>query len=263
MSSLILYSISNRVARIRLNRPDKRNALTRAMLEQLLAAVKSVAADAEARVCVLEAAGQVFCAGMDLGEMQSRATQADADTEWQRDSETYCHLLYEIYAMTVPTIAAVQGPALAGGVGLALACDMTVAAHCAFFCLPEPVRGISAAIVTPLLVHRVGFGAARQLLLSLEKYSADRARLIGLVGDVVANDQVTTRVDEIVASVLSGSPMALATTKKFLAEQMGGDMREQLRQAAVISAAARRTADAREGLDAFLMKRKPRWMEAE
>lgn len=261
MNSLILHSISHQVARIRLNRPDKRNALTRDMLEQLQAAVKSVAQNPDARVCILDAAGQVFCAGMDLGEMQTRALGQDAEAELRRDSEMYCELLCEIFSLPMPTIALVQGPALAGGVGLALACDMTVAAHAAFFCLPEPARGITAAIVAPLLVHRVGYGSARHLLLSLEKCPADRALRTGLATDVVPNHELTTRVDEIVASILGGSPKALAISKRHLAEFAGQDICDQLRRSVAVSAAARSTSDAREGLDAFLMKRRPQWVE--
>ncbi len=214
MAPLIIRSCQHGVARIRLNRPDKRNALTRAMLQELLAAVRSVASNQEARVCIVEADGPVFCAGMDLGEMQSRAESADANAQWQMDSDVYCDLLNELYSLDIPTIAAVQGAAVAGGVGIVLACDMTVVADTAFFALPEPVRGITAAMVTPLLVHRVGFGAARNLLLTLERCAAERAVHIGLANDAVAGERLASRVDEMAASVLSGSRTALCADKE-------------------------------------------------
>lgn len=247
------------VARCTLTRPDKRNALKRATLEQLSAAVDHVTAWPEARVLVLAAEGGVFCAGMDLGEMQERAQAADSQSEWQRDSEIYCDVLTKILSLPIPTVAAVSGPALAGGVGLVLACDLVVARDDAFFALPEPVRGITAAMVTPLLIRRVGAGSATSLLLSGERWTAARALATGLCHDVIAENEFETRIETLLQHILSGSRSALAITKQHIDRIAGAGLIEALRESMQVSATARETADAREGLQAFLEKRKPSW----
>jgi methylglutaconyl-CoA hydratase len=160
------------VARLTLCRPQKRNALTRGLLAELQAGVNAAAADETVRVLLLEAEGPVFCAGMDLGEMQDRAGRDDARELWQEDTLVYRRLVESLFRLPVPTIAVVQGPVLAGGVGLVLACDVVLAAESAFFALPEPKRGITAAVVTPLLTYRIGPGGAGYLLLSGRNVSA-------------------------------------------------------------------------------------------
>ena len=166
MDTFVESSIESGVGRIKLNRPQKRNALTRGFIEQLSAAVEELSGNESLRVLILQAEGSVFSAGMDLGEMQERAQSEDGKQEWQRDSEVYAKLLLSLYRLEVPTIAVMQGPALAGGVGLILACDFVVASETAFVMLPEPARGITAAnkeearsgyahrsIITPTLVR--------------------------------------------------------------------------------------------------------------
>ncbi len=262
MENFVKTELEAGVGRIILDRPDKRNALKREFIEQLLAAVVALKSDDSLRVLVLQAEGSVFCAGMDLGQMQDRAQSADSKQEWQRDSEVYCQLLIELYELSVPTIAALQGPVLAGGVGLVLACDLIVAADRAFFMLPEPIRGITAAMVTPLLIHRVGAGPAAQLLLSNERMSAIRAMKIGLCYDVVADHELNKRVETLVGSMLAGSKSALAITKQHLADCSNGTLVDQIKMSMQVSAEARETADAREGLAAFLEKREPAWQRA-
>lgn len=259
MGQFTKLTIANGIARLQLDRADKRNALKRETLEEISAAVAAVEGDSSVRVFVLEAAGAAFCAGMDLGEMQSRAQSADGRSEWARDSQVYRDALRAIFNLPVPTIAAVGGAAVAGGVGLVLACDLVVATQGAFFYLPEPMRGITAAMVAPLLVHRVGPGPAGQLLLSGERWPAEAALARGLCLDVVAEEQLQARVDVLIKAIFTGSREALAITKRHLLNMSGISLDEVLEQSMQISAAARETGDAREGLAAFLEKRKPNW----
>ncbi len=259
MESLTRFEQHGPIARLTLTRPNKRNALKRETLEQLHEHLRSLAAAIEPRVLVLAAEGDVFCAGMDLGEMQQRANSPDSFAEWQKDSEVYCDVLAQLYSLSIPTVAAVSGPALAGGVGLVLACDLVIASNRAYFMLPEPMRGITAAMVTPLLLHRVGPGPAASLLLSGEKWSAERGLQIGLCHDVVAPERFQERLDALTQAMLSGSREALAITKRHLDQMVGGRMLQLLRESMTVSAEARQTADAREGLQAFLEKRKPAW----
>lgn len=263
MYEFIEVGFGDGVGRLTLNRPDKRNALKRDFINEIQAGIDQLKQHgSELRLFVLAANGSVFCAGMDLGEMQQRAQADDGAAEWQRDSEVYCDLLAEIVQLPVPTVAAVSGPALAGGMGMILACDMLIASDNAFFMLPEPMRGITAAMVTPLLIHRVGAGPASFMLLSGERISAESARQMNLCHDVVPADQFDQRIEALVGAVLTGSRSALAITKEHVANCIDTHLIEQLKMSVSVSARARQTDDAREGLAAFLEKRKPKWQPA-
>jgi len=245
---------------LRLNRGERRNALTRQMLSDLNDVLARIEQLPNARVLVLQAAGSVFCAGMDLGEMQQHASAPDREQQWQLDSELYCQVLTRLFRLPLPTIAQVQGPALAGGIGLVLACDMVLCAEDAFFALPEPVRGIAAAIVTPFLIFRVGHGVAGQWLLSGQRISAKIASSAGLCYTVAGGTDLSEQVDRLVIDVLSGAPAALAITKRHWQECSGAaNVVAQAQASIAVSAEARQTADAREGLAAFLEKRPPTW----
>jgi len=258
--TLISKSIESGVATVTLCRSEKRNALSRELLRQLSAAVSEVLDDSGTRVLVLNAEGKVFCAGMDLAEMQARASSEDGQKEWMQDSQDYCDLLVALYTASVPTIAALQGPVLAGGVGMVLACDFVISVEEAFIALPEPQRGITAAMVTPLLVHRVGAGPAGHLLLSGRRQSAADAAKTGLVYQVVsAGSSLADSVKLLTESIMLGSPEALAITRRHLNDVGGNDLVTRIRQSIEVSATARASDDAREGLAAFLEKRKPNW----
>jgi methylglutaconyl-CoA hydratase len=159
----------------------------------------------------------------------------------------------------MPVLAVVQGPAVAGGLGLVLACDLVIAADTATFSLPEPKRGITAAIVTPLLAYRAGTAAASHLLLSGQSLDAKGARQTVLCQSVVEAAQLQAAAEELVRSILSGAPGALAVTKQQLRDCAAVDVLAQLKQAVAVSAQARETTEAREGLAAFMEKRPPAW----
>ena len=258
-SPFVQFEIIEGVATVTLSRPEKRNALNRVFIEQLLHVITRLKSDETLRVLKLAAQGTVFCAGMDLSQMQERAAAGDGNQQWLEDSRIYCQLLSELFDLPVPTIAVVQGPVLAGGVGLVLACDLIVASEDAFFMLPEPIRGITAAIVTPLLVYRAGTGVAGQMLLGGERISAHRAEQVGIYYTTVSHERLPQRCDQLVSSILTGSKSAWAMTKEHLSDCSRFKVLEQLEASIQISATARETADAREGLAAFLEKRKPAW----
>ena len=259
MSEVITQNESDGTCYIKLNRPAKRNALTRDLIESLLSAVKSVQENSSARVLILQGEGTVFCAGMDLKQMQERASDPNAKSLWEEDARIYRELLETLFNLPMPVIASVAGPALAGGFGLVLACDFIIASQEAFFSLPEPKRGIAAAVVTPFLIHRVGAGIANQWLLSGENISAERALMSGLCYQVTDPDHLLTATHALVQSILTGAPSALATTKKHLIDCLPADFKKLLDLSMEVSAKARETDDAREGLAAFLEKRPPKW----
>jgi methylglutaconyl-CoA hydratase len=200
---------------------------------------------------------------MDLAEMQFRAAEPDARDLWQADTRAYRDLLVALLTAPVPTLAAVQGPAVAGGLGLVAGCDLVLAADAATFALPEPQRGITAAIVAPLLVHRVGPGAAGYLLLSGRRWTAGEAQRAGLCHELCPGDQFTERRDELIESVLRGGPSALRLTKRHLLETAGRHLVAEIDAAMQLSAQAREGDEAREGLSAFLERRSPVWFPAQ
>lgn len=247
------------IARVILNRPDKRNALNRDLVNRLATAVGELEQDDSIRVLILTGAGSVFCAGMDLAEMQSRAVDPNATSEWNRDTDDYRRLLERLFRCQKPTVAVMNGPALAGGVGLVLACDMVLASSDSFLSLPEPRRGITAAVVSPLLTYRVGTGPATYMLLSGRRLPVEVAHRWGLVHEVVPTADLADAEKSLCREILTGAPSALATTKKLLLDQTGGSVLESMRHATEVSARAREADDAREGLAAFLEKRFPSW----
>ena len=257
---LVQFGVEHGVARIVLDRPQKRNALSRELIAQLAAAVDQARGNDSVRLLTLSAEGSVFCAGMDLAEMQERASQPDATELWQQDTEVYRELLYSLFTLPVPTLAVVPGPALAGGLGLVLACDIVLVAESAYFSLPEPKRGITAAVVSPMLIHRVGTGASTWMLLSGGNISAQDAHRIGLCHELAADaEALAEREAALTASILSCAPSALRMTKELLHTIAASALPAQLDAGMAVSAAARETTDAREGLAAFLGKRKPGW----
>lgn len=257
--SLILLDVSDGIARLTLNRPHKRNALTREMLAELLGRLKEISGRSDVRCTVLSSSGPWFCAGMDLMQMQAAAALQDAALVWQSDTQLYLDVVKTVFELPMPTLSIVQGGAVAGGLGLVLACDMTLASVSATFALPEPKRGITAAVVTPLLVHRTGPGAAAFVLLSGEVLDARQAQQIGICHVVAENDRFDAAAAGLLRSILSGAPAALAVTKRLLRAVATSDFAEQLAQAANVSARARESAEAREGLAAFLEKRPTAW----
>ncbi len=244
-----------------LNRPDKRNALTRQMLADVCQALDDLHQERAVRAVILTGAGTAFCAGMDLGEMHATAQQPQADAwqQWHEDAVAYRELLDKLLVYPKPIIAAINGPAVAGGVGLIAAADLVVAAESAKFSLPEPRRGIVAGIVSPLLVFRVGASHAANLLLTCRTIDTAEAQRIGLVHEVVAGDQLLGRAHALAQEVAKGAPEAVLLTKRLLNETIGEHLGTLLSAGAAASATARTTDAAAEGLAAFLEKREPKW----
>jgi methylglutaconyl-CoA hydratase len=243
-----------------LNRPDKRNALSRQMIADLLQAFDDLHQERKVRAVILTGAGSAFCAGMDLAEMQSAADRPDAFQQWHDDAVLYRELIDKMLLFPKPIIAAVNGPAVAGGAGLALASDLVVATPAAKFSLPEPRRGVVAGIVSPLLVFRVGASHAANLLLTARIIEPAEAQRIGLYHEVVADELVWARAQELAGEIARCAPEAIQLTKKMLNETIGEHLGTLLSAGAAASATARTTDAAREGLAAFLEKREPRWL---
>jgi methylglutaconyl-CoA hydratase len=243
-----------------LNRPDKRNALSRQLLADIGQALDDLHQERSVRAVVLTGAGSSFCAGMDLAEMQATSQQPDAFSQWHADAVQYRELIDKMLRFPKPIIAAVNGPAVAGGTGLVLASDIVLAASEAKFGLPEPKRGVVAGMVAPLLVFRLGASHAANLLLTGRLIDSGEAHRIGLAHEVVKAELVWARAQEIAAEIATSAPESIQLTKRLLNETIGEHLGTLLTAGAADSATARTTESAREGLAAFLEKRPPKWL---
>ncbi len=257
MSSLLVTRHdSGPVAVITLNRPEQRNALSRALVARLRDALDVVAVDSAIRAVVLTGAGACFCAGMDLKEAVDLEYLPEAELETIAILQEFADTIQKLHSLPKPTVAAVNGDALAGGAGLMSACDLAVAVETARIGYPEVRRGLVPAIVIHDLCRQVGDRRSRQLLLTGELISSKEARDWGLVTAVTAGNALEEAI-AIARRFAECAPSALATTKLLIDE--AASRPRDLRGAAAVSAACRVAAEAREGMRAFREKRPPGW----
>lgn len=242
-----------------LQRPEKRNALTRELLDEIRQAFSDLHQERSVRAVIITGAGSAFCAGMDLGQMQETAQAENASEMWFHDADLYRDVLETMLRFPKPIIAAVNGPAIAGGMGLVLGCDLVLAAPSATFGLPEPKRGIVAGLVSPLLAFRLGGSQAARLLLTAQTIDVQEAHRISLVHEVVDHDALWARAHAIAGEVAQCSREAIQLSKRMLNETIGEHLFTLLSAGAAASATARTTEAAEEGLAAFLEKRAPKW----
>ena len=259
MEPTVKIKVHDQAGTIILNRPDKRNALSRDLLTNLQQAFEDLHLEKRVRAVILTGAGAAFSSGMDLAEMLATSLEDDPHPRWHEDAALYRDVLETMLQFPKPIIAAVGGPALAGGAGLALASDIVIAAEDATFGLPEPRRGLVAGIVSPLLAFRIGGGMAANLLLTARTIDAREAHRIGLAHEVVPGDKIWARSVEIANQCALCAPEALQLTKRMLNETIGEQLATLLTAGAAVSATARTTEAAAEGLAAFLEKRDPKW----
>ncbi len=244
------------ITTITLNRPEKRNAISNEMIEELLAALDQVESSAS-RVAILTGAGKAFCSGMDLDHLKAVSSQSPEQN--LEDSRRLARMFRRLYTFPKPLIAAVNGPAIAGGCGIATLCDFTLAVPEATFGYTEVRIGFIPAIVSVFLVRQIGEKRARDLLLTGRTLDAAEACQIGLVTEVVAADRLLDRACELATTLLAASPTSLDRTKRlmvhFSASSLDGDLEAALQESARI----RGTADFAEGVASFLERRKPIW----
>lgn len=260
-SSAIEVKVTGAIGTILLNRPERRNALSRAMIAELGQALGDLHGEKRVRAVVLTGVGTAFCAGMDLHEMKAVASLPDAQKahELGDSAEAYREVVTQMIEFPKPIIASVNGAAIAGGAGLVLASDIAIATHTAQFGLPEPRRGIIAGIVAPLLAFRAGGGTAARLLLSSTLIPAIEAHTLGIYHELIDENRLWARCVQVGEECAEGAPEAIQLTKRLLYETIGEQLATQLTVGAAMSATARTTEAAQEGLAAFLEKRRPVW----
>ncbi len=244
------------IATITLNRPEKRNAISFELIDDLLRALDEVA-KSPAQVLIVTGAGKAFCSGMDLENLKALIGRSPEQN--LKDSQTMVRLFRSLYEFPKVTIAAVNGAAIAGGTGLAVLCDFTLAVPDAKFGYTEVRIGFVPAIVSTFLLRQVGEKHARDLLLTGRIIGADEAERMGLINEVVAPEKLMLRARELAALLMENSPLSLRMTKRLLTEHARAELDAQIEVSLRENAAIRSTADFREGITSFLEKRKPRW----
>jgi methylglutaconyl-CoA hydratase len=244
------------LAVITLARPDKRNAISTQMIEDLLASLGEVQSSS-ARVGILTGEGKAFCSGMDLDELRAIATRSPV--EHLEDSRRMARLFRTVYSFPKPLIAAVNGHALAGGCGLATLSDFTIAVPDAKFGYTEVRIGFIPALVSVFLRRQIGEKRTRDLALTGRLFDAAEAHEMGLVNLVVAAEELMAEARKLAANLMAASPTSLARTKRLLVQFSEGDLDREISMAIQENADIRSTADFREGLASFLEKRTPKW----
>jgi len=244
------------IATITLNRPEKRNAISFDLIDDLLRALDEVN-HSDALILIVTGAGKAFCSGMDLENLKVLIGRSPEQN--LQDSETMVRLFRSLYEFPKVTIAAVNGAAIAGGTGLALLCDFTLAVPEAKFGYTEVRIGFVPAIVSTFLLRQVGEKQARDLLLTGRIFGAEEAFRMGLLSEIVAPENLMARARELAALLIENSPASLRATKKLLTDHARAELDQQIESAVRENAAIRTTADFREGIASFLEKRKPVW----
>ena len=246
-------------ATVTLTRAELRNAFNDEVIAELTATFQTLGARADVRAIVLAAEGPAFCAGADLNWMRRMADYSREEN--LADAGRLAAMLRTLHDCPKPTVARVQGDAYAGGVGLVAACDIAVAVETAGFCLSEVKLGLIPATIGPYVVRAMGVRAAQRYFLTAERFDAAEALRVGLVHEVVPPDALDARVDAIVRSLCSAGPGAVAAAKRLVHELAEAPLDDAL-VARTVEAIAdiRASAEAREGVQSFLHKRKPQWL---
>jgi methylglutaconyl-CoA hydratase len=259
MTATLDIRINHRVAVVWMTREAVRNAFNEASIAELTEAFRTLGADPEVRAIVLAGRGPAFCAGADLAWMKRMA--GFTHEENRADAGRLATMLRTIHACPKPVIARVHGDAYAGGVGLVAACDIAVAAIGTHFCLSETRLGLIPATIGPYVVQAMGVSAARRYCLTAERFDASEAFRIGLVHELVPADELDARINELLGALMQTSAYAVAEAKRLVCDVAGRPIDDSLvADTAERIAAIRASDDGREGVRAFLDKRKPRWI---
>ncbi|QGJ70899.1 Enoyl-CoA hydratase [Planctomycetales bacterium 10988] len=251
--------IEDGIATISFNRPEQHNAINRPLLFELAQTLHDLHLEYSVRVVILRGNGPSFCAGVDLKEMQASSTLPGVDVTWQRDFEQLQHLFEMMLQFPKPILACVRGACLGAGFGLALASDLILSQEKAQFGLPEVHRGLVAGVILPLLTFRAGAAVASGLMLTGESISPLRAHAMGWVHQVFTDEEILPPTQALARRIATASPQSLMLSKRLLNETIGEHLSTFMNAGAALSASARTTDSAKEGVEAFLKDREPEW----
>src|SRR2546427_9258433 len=252
----LLLEITGEVGTLTLNRPEKRNAISTQMIEDLLGALGEAERSA-ARAVIVTGAGKAFCSGMDLDSLSAIAKQSPEQN--LEDSRRMARMFRALWSFPKPLIAAVNGAAYAGGCGIATLCDFTLAVPEAKFGYTEVKIGFLPAIVSVFLTRQIGEKRSRDLLLTGRIIEAEEAKQFGLVSEIVPAERLMERARELANLLIAASPSSLTRSKHLLVSSAAAGVDHDLERAILENARIRCTPDFQEGLASFLEKRKPVW----
>jgi methylglutaconyl-CoA hydratase len=244
---------------ILINRPDRRNAISREIVEMISQALDDFYSERSVRAVILTGTGDTFCSGTDLHQIKETAESKNALETWRQDALGFLHLIEKMLRFPKPIIASVNGWVVGSGVSLMLASDIVIAGKGANLRMPEAMRGLNAGLTTPLLSFRVGAGQAASMLYSGAILNAQEAQRLSLFHEIVEDELVWARSFEMANLCASGARESHQMTKQLINETVGENLLTQLSIGAANMAAARTTPAAKEGVDAFLEKRDPNW----
>lgn len=242
-----------------LNRPDRRNALSREMVEMLEQAFEDLHQEKKVRAVILTGSGDTFCSGTDIHQLKETMDSENAFQLWHEDVQNFQALIEIMLRFPKPIIGAINGSVVGAGLALMLACDLVIADENAQILVPEAKRGLNPGLTTPLLAFRIGSGQSANVLFSGLPISAQISENLGLFHEVVASELVWARSHEAAKQCATGAHESYQLMKKMLNETVGETLFTQLSIAAANMAAARTTDAAKEGVNAFLEKREPDW----
>jgi methylglutaconyl-CoA hydratase len=256
----LLINQDGPVVRVTLNRPDVRNAFDEHLIGEITAWAESITADGSARVAVLAGAGTVFCAGADLAWMSRMVDYTHEENV--RDARAMAKMFEALDRLPIPLVGRIHGAAVGGGAGLAAVCDIVVAAEDTAFAFTEVKLGILPAVISPFVLAKIGRSAARELFLTGARFSAARARELGLVHAIGAAEELDRLVAKYVNDLATSAPGAIAAAKQLIAEVTTHNPTSAAEYAIDAIAVRRVSAEGQDGMKAFLAKRPPSWISS-
>jgi methylglutaconyl-CoA hydratase len=256
---LITTIDSHGVARLTMNRPELRNAFSEALIEGICEAMGRFHSDPNVRAIVLTGAGKAFSAGADLNMMKRAAGYSAAENK--DDARRLAHMLYAIYTSPKPVVALVNGPAMGGGLGLIAACDIAVSSADAFFAFSEVKLGLIPAVISPFVIDAIGVRQARRYFVTGEKFDAETAQKIGLVHHVAPAASLDAALESILSELIACGPASQNEAKDLIRAVSHRPIDERIMDDTAGRIARLRASDeGKEGISAFLEKRKPNWV---
>jgi methylglutaconyl-CoA hydratase len=257
--STIKYSKVSQVGTISFNRPEIHNAFNSTVIDEMLSLFDEIETDKDLRIVILTGEGKSFCSGADLNWMRSVVNQSFEEN--LDESNRLADLFHKIYSFPRPVIGKINGAAIGGGTGFVAVCDISIAAESAKFSFSEVKIGVVPACIGPYVIKKMGEGKARELFITGERMDAKRAFEVGLVNSYVSDDKLDEVVESLVQSVLSSGPEAVTMAKKLVSTVPGMTPEQFKPYTAEMIAKLRISNEGQEGMEAFLNKRKPKWVK--
>ena len=252
------YEKDGQIARVTFNRPEIHNAFNAIVITEMSGLLTEIGKDDDIRLVLLTGEGKSFCAGADLNWMREVVSQSfEANL---RESNALADLFHQVYTFRRPVVGRINGAAIGGGTGFVAVCDIAIAARSAKFSFSEVKIGVVPACIGPYVIKKMGEGKARELFITGERMSAERALEVGLVNKVVDDDQLDAEIDKLLTSILTSGPEAVAVAKRLVSEVPGMTPDQFKPFTAEMIARLRVSDEGQEGMDAFLNKRKPDWV---